>query len=94
METINCFNDLWQFFYLFDGFDVFLSFCFFVFVSLSSLFDNDLTHSCCHDLMEALTSANSSLLELDLSLNDLGQEGALLLCQALTHPGCALKKLV
>lgn len=34
-----------------------------------------------------------SLSELDLSVNELGQEGALLLCRALRRPGCPLEKL-
>lgn len=33
------------------------------------------------------------LSELNLSVNDLGQEGALLLCQALKRPGCPMEKL-
>lgn len=38
-------------------------------------------------------SERCSLSELDLSVNDLGQEGALLLCKALSRSGCPLKKL-
>lgn len=38
-------------------------------------------------------SEHCSLTELDLSVNDLGQEGALLLCQALSRPGCPMEKL-
>lgn len=38
-------------------------------------------------------SKHCCLSELDLSVNDLGQEGALLLCQALSRPGCPLEKL-
>ncbi|XP_044067779.1 NACHT, LRR and PYD domains-containing protein 3 isoform X2 [Siniperca chuatsi] len=56
-------------------------------------FDNELTGVCCPHLMEALMSEHSSLSELDLSANDLGQEGALLLCQALRRPGCLIEKL-
>uniref|UniRef100_A0A8C8A2W6 Si:ch73-233m11.2 n=1 Tax=Oryzias sinensis TaxID=183150 RepID=A0A8C8A2W6_9TELE len=57
------------------------------------LFDNELTGTCCSYLKEALESEHFSLLELDLSVNDLGQEGALLLCQGLHQPGCPIEKL-
>uniref|UniRef100_A0AAQ4PLX8 Si:ch73-233m11.2 n=1 Tax=Gasterosteus aculeatus aculeatus TaxID=481459 RepID=A0AAQ4PLX8_GASAC len=43
--------------------------------------------------MEALMSDRCLLTELDLSLNNLGQEGALLLCHALRRPGCPIEKL-
>lgn len=58
------------------------------------LFDNELTGTCCSYLKEALESEHFSLLELDLSVNDLGQEGALLLCQGLHQPGCPIEKLL
>lgn len=38
-------------------------------------------------------SEHCTLSELDLSVNELGQEGALLLCKALSRPGCQIKKL-
>nr|XP_019951655.1 PREDICTED: NACHT, LRR and PYD domains-containing protein 12-like [Paralichthys olivaceus] len=57
------------------------------------LFDTELTGACCPHLMETLMSEHCSLSELDLSVNDLGHEGALLLCQALSHPGCPVEKL-
>lgn len=38
-------------------------------------------------------SEHCSLSDLDLSVNDLGQEGALLLCRALGRPGCPIEKL-
>ncbi|GLD46249.1 NACHT, LRR and PYD domains-containing protein 3 isoform X1 [Lates japonicus] len=58
------------------------------------LFDSELTGTCCRHLMEALMSEHSqSLTELELSVNDLGQEGALLLCQGLSRTGCPLEKL-
>lgn len=38
-------------------------------------------------------SQHCSLSELDLSVNDLGQEGALLLCRALARPGCPIQTL-
>ncbi|XP_047457342.1 NACHT, LRR and PYD domains-containing protein 12 [Mugil cephalus] len=56
-------------------------------------FDSDLTGSCCPHLREALTSEHCSLTELDLSVNELGQEGALLLCQSLSGARCPLEKL-
>ncbi|XP_070695692.1 NACHT, LRR and PYD domains-containing protein 3 isoform X2 [Pempheris klunzingeri] len=56
-------------------------------------FDCQLTGGCCPHLMRALMSEHCSLSELELSVNDLGQEGALLLCQALSQPGCPLEKL-
>lgn len=65
------------------------AFCFFYF----SFFDNELTGECCPHLMEALMSEHCSLSELDLSVNELGQEGALLLCKALSRPGCPMEKL-
>ncbi|CAB1424212.1 unnamed protein product [Pleuronectes platessa] len=58
-----------------------------------NLFDTELTGACCPHLMETLMSDHCSLLELDLSVNDLGHEGALLLCQALSRPGCPVEKL-
>uniref|UniRef100_A0A3Q4BXS9 NACHT domain-containing protein n=1 Tax=Mola mola TaxID=94237 RepID=A0A3Q4BXS9_MOLML len=36
---------------------------------------------------------NCLLAELDLSVNNLGQEGGLLLCQALSRPGCRMETL-
>ncbi|KAK2851559.1 hypothetical protein Q5P01_007835 [Channa striata] len=57
------------------------------------LYDNELTGACCPHLKEALMSEHCSLSELDLSLNDLNQEGALLLCQGLSRPGCPIERL-
>ncbi|XP_024148725.1 NACHT, LRR and PYD domains-containing protein 3 [Oryzias melastigma] len=57
------------------------------------LYDTELTGACCSHLKEALESEHFSLLELDLSVNELGQEGALLLCQGLNRPGCPIEKL-
>lgn len=65
----------------------FSAFCIF------SFFDCDLTGECCQHFKEALMSEHCTLSELDLSVNDLGQEGALLLCQALRRPGCQIEKL-
>ncbi|MED6252845.1 hypothetical protein ATANTOWER_017894 [Ataeniobius toweri] len=57
------------------------------------LFGSGLTGACCSDLKEVFMSEHCSLSELDLSLNDLGQEGALLLCQGLKRPSCPIEIL-
>lgn len=61
--------------------------------SLSRLYDSGLAGECCHHFKEALMSKHCRLSELDLSVNELDQEGALLLCQALIRPGCPIEKL-
>ncbi|XP_078216983.1 NACHT, LRR and PYD domains-containing protein 12 isoform X2 [Callithrix jacchus] len=51
-----------------------------------------LTAPACEGLASTL-SVNQSLTELDLSLNDLGDPGALLLCEGLRHATCKLQTL-
>ncbi|KAM8787455.1 NACHT, LRR and PYD domains-containing protein 12 isoform 2-T2 [Rhynchonycteris naso] len=51
-----------------------------------------LTAAACENLASTLT-VNQSLMELDLSLNDLGDPGMLLLCEGLRHPQCKLQTL-
>ncbi|XP_008276022.1 NACHT, LRR and PYD domains-containing protein 12 [Stegastes partitus] len=58
-----------------------------------TLYDCELTGACCTHLKEALLSEHFALSELDLSVNELGQEGALLLCQGLGRPGCPIETL-
>ncbi|XP_067270516.1 NACHT, LRR and PYD domains-containing protein 3 isoform X2 [Pseudorasbora parva] len=55
--------------------------------------DCELTGSCCPSLAAALQSENCCLTELDVSMNDLGQSGAMHICQALMAPACTLEKL-
>ncbi|XP_078059742.1 NACHT, LRR and PYD domains-containing protein 3-like isoform X1 [Mustelus asterias] len=53
---------------------------------------NDLTDSCAEDLASAL-STNRSLIDLDLSVNKLGDSGVKLLSVALRNPDCKIQKL-
>ncbi|KAM6924851.1 NACHT, LRR and PYD domains-containing protein 3 [Xenentodon cancila] len=57
------------------------------------LFDNEVTGACCSSLKEAFMSEHFSLSELSLAVNDLGQEGGLLLCQGLNRRGCPIEIL-
>ncbi|XP_040833998.1 NACHT, LRR and PYD domains-containing protein 12 isoform X1 [Ochotona curzoniae] len=51
-----------------------------------------LSATACGELASTL-GVNRSLTELDLSLNDLGDPGLLLLCEGLRHPACQLQTL-
>nr|XP_015194912.1 PREDICTED: ribonuclease inhibitor-like [Lepisosteus oculatus] len=53
----------------------------------------ELTERCCEDLASALQSQHSSLRELSLSLNNLGDSGVKLLSAALRDPSCKLTTL-
>ncbi|XP_043103023.1 NACHT, LRR and PYD domains-containing protein 12 isoform X2 [Puntigrus tetrazona] len=53
----------------------------------------ELTGSCCSSLAAALQSETCRLTELDLSVNDLGQSGAMQICDALMAPTCTLEIL-
>ncbi|XP_051885775.1 NACHT, LRR and PYD domains-containing protein 3-like isoform X2 [Pristis pectinata] len=54
--------------------------------------NNNLTHSCVEDLVSSVT-ANSSLTELGLGNNKLGDSGVKRLCAALRNPECKIQKL-
>ncbi|XP_058855302.1 NACHT, LRR and PYD domains-containing protein 12-like isoform X2 [Acipenser ruthenus] len=53
----------------------------------------DLTGDCCEDLASALCTNQSTLRELQLGGNHLGESGMKLLTAALKHPNCKLEKL-
>uniref|UniRef100_W5MPA0 NACHT LRR and PYD domain-containing protein n=1 Tax=Lepisosteus oculatus TaxID=7918 RepID=W5MPA0_LEPOC len=52
-----------------------------------------LTERCCEDLASVLQSQHSSLIEVDLSCNNLGDSGVKLLSAALMDPNCKLTEL-
>ncbi len=52
-----------------------------------------LTDQCCESLSAALQSTNSSLIELDMSNNNLQDSGVKLLSEGLKSPNCQLKIL-
>ncbi|KAK5863748.1 hypothetical protein PBY51_000756 [Eleginops maclovinus] len=53
----------------------------------------NLTEAMCEDLVAALTSGTSQLCVLNLTFNDIGDEGLTKLCQALQSPLCKLQDL-
>ncbi|KAJ8371902.1 hypothetical protein AAFF_G00298940 [Aldrovandia affinis] len=57
------------------------------------VFDCGLTGACCAGLADALRSGGGRLTELDLSVNELEDPGALKLCDVLKMADCALQKL-
>lgn len=57
------------------------------------VFSCGLTDSCCSSLAAAIQSEQCCLTELDLSVNDLGQSGAMQICEALMTPNCTLEIL-
>lgn len=56
------------------------------------LWECDITAEGCRDLCRVL-KAKQSLKELSLAENQLGDEGARLLCESLLEPGCQLESL-
>ncbi|XP_033944066.1 NACHT, LRR and PYD domains-containing protein 12 [Pseudochaenichthys georgianus] len=53
----------------------------------------NLTEAMCEDLVSALTSGSSQLCVLDLTFNDIGDQGLTKLCKALQSPLCKLQDL-
>lgn len=62
-------------------------------LTLHSLAGVNLTDESCETLASILQSANSHLVELDLSFNSLGDLGVKLLCTGLSNPHSKLEKL-
>ena len=52
----------------------------------------ELTMACCEDLASVLT-LSKSLKSLNLDWNNLGHDGVVILCEALSHPDCVLELL-
>lgn len=65
----------------------------FYLTTLHSLAGVNLTDESCETLASILQSANSHLVELDLSFNSLGDLGVKLLCSGLSNPHSKLEKL-
>lgn len=65
----------------------------FYLTTLHSLAGVNLTDESCETLAAILQSANSHLVELDLSFNSLGDLGVKLLCGGLSNPHSKLEKL-
>lgn len=63
----------------------------FVFFSLSHC---SLTHECCADLAKALASEKSIVTDLDLSDNNIRDEGMKRLCIGLKNPNCTIEILL
>ncbi|MBN3325782.1 NAL12 protein, partial [Atractosteus spatula] len=57
------------------------------------MWECELTERCCEDLASGLQSQHSSLRELDLNENNLGDSGVKLLSAALRNPNCKLTTL-
>ncbi|XP_035257507.1 NLR family CARD domain-containing protein 3-like, partial [Anguilla anguilla] len=57
------------------------------------LYSCGLTETSCEIVASALQSSNSSLSDLDLSYNNLGDSGVKLLCAGLMSPNCKLQRL-
>ncbi|XP_056320076.1 NACHT, LRR and PYD domains-containing protein 12 [Danio aesculapii] len=62
-------------------------------LKILKVFSCELTGSCCSSLAAAIQSEHCCLIELDLSVNDLGQSGAMQICAALMAPNCTLEIL-
>lgn len=74
------------------GYNSSLSGHFYFSVLFSSLESCDLTTLCCLNISKALVRSQS-LVFLNLSTNNLLDDGVELLCEALRHPKCHLERL-
>lgn len=73
---------------------LYLHFVIFFFVVPESLQGCKLTAASMEVLSEVLTSGQSDLKKVDLTLNAVGPPGVAALCKALRHPGCKLQGLM